>query len=344
MPDPNRAVLVVLRSPASLLTCALVGALALVGVGCRNAKPRQLGNEFTYDLTDYQKTDASLLGYRETEPIELPLTDVSALAVGPGDSICVAGRNAVRRFARDGSPLGETQVTGTPRCVAAAEDGRLYVGLKDHVAVYGADGNRTASWAGLGGKAIVTSVAVTHSDVFVADAGNRVVLRYTPEGKLVCRIGKKDADRNVPGFAIPSPYFDLAVGSEGLLWVVNPGRTRVEAYTYDGDFELAWGKPSLKDDGFNGCCNPVHLAVDPTGGFVTSEKGIARIKHHGESGEFECLVAGPDELRAPEATKSPGEEHQTFDVAVDSKGRVLVLDAARQSVRIFLRKESAGRG
>ena len=33
--------------------------------------------------------------------------------------------------------------------------------------------------------------------------------------------------------------------ADGLLWVVNPGRHRLEAYTFDGDLQSYWGEESL---------------------------------------------------------------------------------------------------
>ena len=77
-----------------------------------------------------------------------------------------------------------------------------------------------------GEKAVFSSLAVYKDNVFVADAGNRIVYRYDLKGQLINLVGVKDKDNNNPGFVIPSPYFDLAVTSDGLLRVVNPGKHR----------------------------------------------------------------------------------------------------------------------
>ena len=77
---------------------------------------------------------------------------------------------------------------------------------------------------------------------------------------------EKNADRNVPGFIVPSPFLDVMIHRDGLLRVNNPGRHRVEAYTFDGDLEGAWGKPTAAIEGFCGCCNPIAIAAWPTGG------------------------------------------------------------------------------
>ena len=116
------------------------------------------------------------------------------------------------------------------------------------------------------------------NNVFAADAGNRVVLRYDKSGKLAGRIGEKNKERNIPGLIIPSPYLGVVLAPDGLLRVNNTGRHRVEAYTVNGDLESSWGKPSNAIEGFCGCCNPIGLALLPDGRYVTCEKGLPRVK------------------------------------------------------------------
>jgi hypothetical protein len=223
--------------------------------------------------------------------------------------------------------------------LAVGVDGVIYAGLKDHVEVYDAQGQRQASWKSLGLDAILTSIAVTNDNIFVADAGNRVIVRYDTAGNIVNTIGKKDPERNIPGFVVPSAYFDLAVSRDGLLRAVNPGRLRIEAYTHDGDFEFSWGRSSMDIEGFCGCCNPANIAILPNGGFVTCEKGLVRVKVYDSEGRFLGVVASPGQLVEdgehricilPEQCQAGG-----FDVAVDSKGRVFVLDTMKNIVRTF---------
>jgi hypothetical protein len=124
---------------------------------------------------------------------------------------------------------------------------------------------------------------------------------------------------------------------DGLLRVVNPGRHLIEAYTPIGDREWVWGKTSLKVDGFSGCCNPVSLAVLPDGGFVTCEKGLPRMKVYDADGGFAGVVAGPDELGSTDS-QAGSCKMQSFDAAVDSDGRVYVLDTLNNVIRIFEKK------
>jgi len=85
----------------------------------------------------------------------------------------------------------------------------------------------------------------------------------------------------------------------------------------------------MRPEGFCGCCNPSHIALFPDGRFVTSEKGLPRVKVYDAKGVFVGLVAGPDMF---------AEDAVGLDLAVDSRGRILVLDPARRMVRVFAAK------
>ena len=301
---------------------------------------RTLGKEYTYDVSKFLKTDPALIQYDEAAKIATGLEDLRAVAIGPEDRVLAAGDKAVRIFSKTGEQTGEVKLAEQPRCVAAAANGNIFVGMQDHVEIFDASGARQARWDGLGGDALLTALAVAEKDVFVADAGNRVVLRYDLGGKLVARIGKKNPEKHIPGFIIPSPFFDLRVGADGMLWVVNPGRHRLEAYTFNGDLQSFWGEESLGVKGFCGCCNPIHFARLPDGRFVTSEKGLPRVKVYSAKGDFEGVVAGPELFPNQTANPNSTAVHGVcMDLAVDSAGRVLLADAFTRQVRVFTRKK-----
>ena len=95
-----------------------------------------------------------------------------------------------------------------------------------------------------------------------------------------------DPERHTSEFVIPSPHFDLVAGPDETFWVVNPGKRRIESYSRPGELQSMWGQAGAALADFFGCCNPAHLALLPDGRFVTSEKGIPRIKIYSEAGEF----------------------------------------------------------
>lgn len=288
-----------------------------------------LNEEFNYDVKGFQKTRRELVQYQEEAKIGSGLGEVRGLAVGPKDQVFVAGDQVVRVLSIEGSQLTDVKLSEPARCLAVAEDGAIYVGMKDHVEVYNHEGKKMAGWKTLGANAQVTSVAVAKSDVFVGDAGNRIVLHYNTSGKLLNRIGEKDPHKNAPGLLLPSPYLDVAVGRDGLLRVQDPGRHRVETYTFDGILKSFWGKASMTIEGFSGCCNPTHFAMFPDGRYVTTEKGLPRVKIHDRDGNFSAVVAG---------TEIFTDHTRGLDVSVDSRSRVLVLDPVQKAVRVFSHK------
>lgn len=304
-------------------------------------------NASSYDLKEFSAVDPALIKYRETGKIGMgsQYLHLRAIAIGPEDRIYVAADRSVQVFNKNTHRLSELRLRSSPRCLTVTDDGTVYIGMRDHVEIYDARGTFKANWDSLGQNAVLTSVAVSENNVFVADAGNREIVRCDASGKLVRRIGKRDESRNIPGFSVPSPYFDLTISPDGLLRVANPGQHRVEAYTFDGDFEFSWGDPSMAVDGFCGCCNPVNFAMLPDGRFVTCEKGLPRVKIYNESGGFESVVAGAESFienrRACSLDGLSNCRTGGMDVAVDSKGRVLVMDPVERAVRIFERIKGA---
>lgn len=330
-------VIVILLIAAAVIAVSRIDRTGKKGSG--------LGEAFDYNLKELRKTDPSLIKYAERGKIKTAFQDVFGVAVGPNDHIYVAGDKAINTYNGNGDYLSEIKLSNSPRCLAVTDDGTIYVGIKEdkkeHVEVYDQKSVRKAKWESLGETSVLTSIAVSGNNVFVADAGNRIVWRYDTSGNLVNRIGEKDEAKNIPGFVVPSPYFDLAVASDGLLRVVNPGRHKIEAYTPDGYLEFSWGKTAMSVDGFSGCCNPVNFAILPDGGFVTCEKGLLRVKIFAADGVdtggvFTGVVAGP-ELFAADRDGLFNCQTGGLDVAVDSQGRVLVLDPCERAVRIFTR-------
>ena len=161
----------------------------------------------------------------------------------------------------------------------------------------------------------------------------------TPPARSSGHIGEKNADKDIPGFVIPSPHFDLAVSRDGLLRVANPGRNRIETYTLRGRLRVRLGRALGRHQGLLRVLQPVNFAILPDGGFVTAEKGLDRVKIYNSDGGFVGVVAGPAQLgkegqlkvcNTPEECRGGG-----LDVAVGADGRIYVLDVTDNVIRVF---------
>ncbi len=325
-------------SGAGLLALGGAVAGAVARAGAAEAAP----NPFSYDLGNLAKTDPALLRYEQVTRFSAGCREPRRLAIGPGDRVYLAAQGAIRILGREGEPISEIPLRGSARCVAVAADGTVYAGLRDHIEVFDAQGAPLGAWESPGKRTWFTGLALDAENVFAADSGNRVVLRYDQSGRVQGRIGQRNKERGVPGLIVPSPYLDVALGKDGLVRVNNPGRHVVESYTFNGDLELSWGKPSGAIDGFCGCCNPIGLAMLPDGKCVTCEKGLPRVKVHAADGSLDCVVAGPESFAENAQTGSVQDLSDGamggLDAAVDSGGRIYILDLVARQVRVMRRK------
>jgi hypothetical protein len=329
------------RTARERMLLRLVLVVSLSGIlyfGIRAVKDnsgKSTDNPYAYDISEYKASGEDLIRYVEAETILMEMERITALAVDGEGRIYVGGDGGVTVFGGDGERIAFFPMKeGTPRCLAVDAAGDLYAGLADHIEVFDSGGALKSRWQSPGERALITSIALAEDYVFAADAGTKVVWRFDRSGEDPKRIGDRDPGKDIPGFVIPSPYFDVAVDDEGYLWAANTGRHSMENYTPEGDLRSFWGESSMTIVGFSGCCNPSHFALMEDGSFVTSEKGLIRIKVTNRAGQVAAVVAGPDQF--DEGTVG-------LDLAVDGKGRILVLDPVRRAVRIFIEKEAEGR-
>ena len=336
---------------AVVFLAIVVAAVAVLRIDRAGRGGSGLSERFDYPIKQYEKIEPALIRYQQTQEIPTEMQQPRSVAVGPEDRIYVAGDLAIHVFDSTGALNAKIAPAGRPTCLAVggpghASPGQVYVGTGRNVETFDSEGKPAGTWEIPGEKVHLTSIAVARDDVFVADCAARIVLRYDTSGELIGRIGDRDEDRGILGFVIPSPFFDAAVAPDGLLWVVNPGARRLEAYTFDGNPELFWGEDGVAVEGFFGCCNPANFAILPDGSFVTAEKGLLRVKVYTAQGQFDCVVAGPEQLdsqtprgASPRTASRFDHEFKAVDVAADGKGRILVLDLARGSIRVYQRKQ-----
>jgi len=314
-----------------IIGLAVMMLLAIIGLMVwdfyYDSKPE--GNPFAYELDNLRKVDQSEICYNLKSKINPEIEAPYGIAVDYKDRVYVAGKDRIKIFDKKGNPVSGFEIFEPAMCISVSPDGDIYLGLKDHIEVFDFSGNFLMQWPQINSSAFITSIAVEGGSVFVADAGNKLVYHFNQSGILKNTIGERNMETGFSGFIIPSPHFDMAIGREGQLWVVNPGKHEFLAFNKNGELFSSWEKTSMQLDGFSGCCNPGNIALLPDGSFVTSEKGIERVKIHLPSGDYKCVVAAPENFEE-------GTEH--LDLAVNSEGDILVLDTKKEMVNIYTKK------
>jgi len=293
-----------------------------------NKAGKNIENPYEYNIDEFRKVDSTKILY--TEKIHFPVKANYWAGIADSDStIIVATANQLLKFDYSGTQIFSKDITDTATCVTVDENRQIWIGMRHYVVMYDQNGTLVKRWNSFGDRAVFTSIAVSGENVYIADAGNRIVYQCNTNGQIIQKIGEKDEQKGIPGFVIPSPYFDVAIDDGGFLWAANTGRHMFENYNQDGSLRTSWGVTSFKIEGFSGCCNPAHFAILNDNSFVTSEKGMPRIKLYDQHGQFIGIVAPP---AAFSGTLAP-------DIAVDKQSRVIALDFERQQVRIFEKKK-----
>lgn len=321
------------------------GSMAAVGgIVCIAISPGTNGaGKDTNDIISMTRIDPEMILYEEFhKPVSTGFTESRFVSVDSSGVLYLAGDQSIRMMDPSGR-IKDTVILNVSPCCLVPEKDRFIIGTRDRIVITDKKGNIQDKWKSLGENAWITSIALDNELIFIADAGQRIVWCYDIKGNFVRRIGEKDPDKNIPGFVVPGPYFDLAMAPDGLLRVANPGNHRIEAYTVKGDREFAWGRFGNRLEDFAACCNPVSFTILSDGDIITCEKGVARVKVYDTFGKLKGFVAEPKQLaNVPSSigTKTEKVQRYGFDVAADSKGHVYILDRVRNVLRFFKRKEN----
>jgi hypothetical protein len=229
----------------------------------------------------------------------------------------VCGREAVEVLSPKGNFSAMYPIQAEAECVSFGDNGRLYLGTGNYVSVLDTETGLINEWTVLDERSIITSVAVSGENVFVADAGTATVWVFDSLGML---------QSVIEDFFVPSPYFDVAAAAGGLAWIVDPGRHTIALYNAAGERSAAFGRYSPAVDGFGGCCNPANIALRADGTIITAEKGIMRVKLFDQNGDFRGLAAAPEDFPFYDSE---------IDVVSGSSNEILVLSPLARKICVF---------
>lgn len=286
-------------------------------------------NPYELNLDSLNNIDNTKICYNEINEISVNLNYPSGIAIGIDDKIYVTGDSSLLVIDKSSNLILRKKINKPTRCLAISKDNKIYLAVTNHIEVFSNDCRNLAIWKPQNDSSVITSIALKDNIAYVADGQLNFVYKYNLYGKLLKTIGSSDTTDETSRFIIPSYYFDIALDPEGFLWVVNPGRHILVSFNDKEEIRSYWGNASASLEGFCGCCNPTHIAILDDGSFITSEKGIVRVKKYNPSGEFNCAIAGSEKF----VKNSKG-----LDIAVDSKQNIYVLEPEAQLIHVFSKK------
>ncbi len=305
-----------------VLAIVIIAVMAMDFLSTRPDKRPE--NPYELNVDQYKSVNPDLILYKETKNFKLKIQQPSGI-VFYNNQLIVAGDSLIQIIGNNGTLISEFFLPDHPSSITINSE-KLYVSFEAQLLVYNLRGELIQEFKDFDADPVLTSVAVYENNVFVADAGNRKVIHFLTSGEKINEFEGKHEEESLHGFIIPSANFDLNINENGELWVVNPGAHALENYAFDGTLRGFWEKTSMQIEGFSGCCNPARFAFLPNGNFVTSEKGLVRIKIYKPSGELVGVVAAPDKFE---------DDGHAPELAIDETGNIYALDVDKKMIRLF---------
>ena len=217
--------------------------------------------------------------WKITAEFSVPHDSLKAVSVTPAGNIYLGGYSFVSCYDKDLKLIWNVK-TPSPVTSLSNSGDTVFASTISQILVMNQVGKILNEWGPFEDNCIITSVSSNRKFVAFADAGNKMVFILDKGGEV-----KKIIGQNQKHFVIPSPYFDVALDNENILFVANTGKHRIETYTIDGVLKSYFGEAGTAPGLFCGCCAPAHFMIVPEG-YVTAEKGINRIKILDKKGEF----------------------------------------------------------
>jgi uncharacterized protein (TIGR03437 family) len=196
-------------------------------------------------------------------------------------------------------------------------------------------GNGTLGYSGDNGPATDAQLASPYglavdrsNNLYIADLGNRVIRRVTPQGRITTYAGGGANPATAPSEGSPATTVrfnaprNVAIDPEGNLYISDFDAHRIYAIANDGTFRLhaGTGNPGYGANDItairSSLRNPAGLWIDPQGGLLVAEAGAQRIRR---------ITRGMISAYAPAAAiRVP--LYSPTGVAVDSLGNLFIAD------------------
>ncbi|MBP8958955.1 MAG: hypothetical protein KBG40_00825 [Bacteroidales bacterium] len=246
---------------------------------------------------------------------------LKTVAVSTNGNIFLGGDSFLSCYDND---LKEKWTLSTPdKITAIAVSGdTVFATSEELIFLVNTRGKPIGEWGPYDENSLFTSISANKNYLAVADAGNKIVYILKKDGEVISILGQSGEK-----LLIPSPYFDVCLKPENILFLAHTGNFRIEKRSIEGQLLSTFGKSGTAPEDFCGCCNPAHFAVIPQG-FVTAEKGINRIKIMGPEGGFVEYVSSDNDFVAS----------VPLDVASIDGNIIYGANPANGKLYVFIRK------
>jgi hypothetical protein len=246
---------------------------------------------------------------------------LKAIAVSKDGNLFTGGESFVKCYSSDLKELWSIETPARITALAAFND-TVYAATEELVLLMNKEGKIIGEWGPYEAGSLFTSITANSSHIAVADAGNKIVFIIRKSGEVSSMTGHFDEK-----LIIPSPYFDVCLTPDNILYMAHTGNFRIEKRNIEGKLLSSFGEPGTEPGAFCGCCNPAHFTLTPFG-FVTAEKGINRIKILGSEGGFVEYVSSENDFIAS----------VPLDIATIDGKTIYGVNPADGMLYVFIRK------
>jgi DNA-binding beta-propeller fold protein YncE len=282
------------------------------------------------------------------------------IAINKADQVFVTDHynNRVQQFNKNGKFLAAFAVLPNPGGIAVDESGNIFIThfpaarlskdkTPDRISVYSAQGKLLREWGRSGTADGELSwpggIAISPDGrVYVADQTNRRVQVFHRLGKFLGKWGEYGTKPGQFGgnsgrtSRVGGPQF-VALDRAGNVYTTEGSVGRVQKFTADGKFLLAWGDNADRPGSFGGVFTgfkdrkvslqgPIAICIDREGKvWVSAVSG--RIQQFTSDGKF---LRGFGEPGA-----KPGQFYAPHGLAIDSRGHLYIVDAYNHRIQKF---------